>query len=233
MRWSTVLGLPCFVAFRQPGSRDSERGSGVSARLSATVLLQLAAVVDLADAPETFRDAVASLSAVRPRPELRFEPIPAPQRLAPWAYAWGLELAGAGYPSAIGRLVLLYDPQGQNGWDGTMRLVGFVRAELDLELAGDPLLAAVSWSWLADALIGAGAEHTALGGTVTQTSSTRFGAIAGPGRVPERTNDIELRASWTPRGDYLTSHAAAFCELMAVAAGLPPVGVATLGKRIS
>ncbi|MDQ3901376.1 MAG: DUF3000 domain-containing protein, partial [Actinomycetota bacterium] len=129
----------------------------------------------MADAPEIFRNAVASLSAVQPRLELRFESIPAPQRLAPWAYAWGLELPGTDHASATGRLVLLYDPQGQDGWDGTMRLVGFVRAELDLELAGDPLLAAVSWSWLADALIGAGAEHTALGGTVTQTSSTRFG----------------------------------------------------------
>lgn len=197
------------------------------------MLLQLAAVRDLADAPEIFRNAVASLSAVQPRPELRFEPIPAPKRLAPWAYAWSLELPGAGHASATGRLVLLYDPQGQEGWDATMRLVGFVRAELDAELADDPLLAAVSWSWLADALLSAGAEHTALGGTVTQTASTRFGAIAGAGPAPERNNDIELRASWTPRGDCLTPHATAFCELMAAAAGLPPAGVVTLGKRIS
>jgi hypothetical protein len=202
---------------------------GVSARLSAAVLLQLTAVRDLADAPETFRNAVASLSAVQPRLELRFESIPAPQRLAPWAYAWGLELPGTDHASATGRLVLLYDPQGQDGWDGTMRLVGFVRAELDVELAGDPLLAAVTWSWLTDALISASADHTALGGTVTQTTSTRFGAIAGP----DRANDIELRASWTPRGECLTPHATAFCELMAAAAGLPPVGVVTLGKRIS
>lgn len=193
------------------------------------MLLQLTAVRDLADAPETFRSAVASLNAVRPRPELHFEPISAPQRLAPWAYAWGLELPGTDHASATGRLVLLYDPQGQEGWDATMRLVGFVRVELDVELAGDPLLAAVSWSWLAEALISAGAEHTALGGTVTQTTSTRFGALSGP----DRANDIELRASWTPRGDYLTPHATAFCELMASAAGLPPVGVVTLGKRIS
>lgn len=202
--------------------------SGVSARLLAAVLLQWTTVVDLADAPDVFRKAVASLSAVQPRPELSFEPIPAPRRLAPWAYAWELELPGDDHAPTTGRLVLLYDPQGQDGWNGTMRLVGFVRAELDGELAGDPLLAAVSWSWFADALINASADHTALGGTVTQTSSTRFGAIAGP----ERTNDIELRASWTPCSDHLTPHASAFCELMAAAAGLPPVGVVTLGKRI-
>jgi hypothetical protein len=186
-------------------------------------------VLDLADAPEIFRSAVTSLSVVQLRPELRCEPIPAPRRLAPWAYAWSFELHSTGHASATGRLVLLYDPQGQDGWGGTMRLVGFVRAELDLELVGDPLLAAVSWSWLADALANAGAEHTALGGTVTQTSSVRFGDIPGP----ERANDIELRASWTPVGDCLTAHATAFCELMAVAAGLPPVGVVALSERLS
>lgn len=183
---------------------------------------------DLADAPEMFRNAVLSLSAVRPRSEMQLKPIPAPRSLAPWTYAWSVELCGAGYASATGRLVLLHDPDGQDGWDSTLRLVSFVRAELDAELADDPLLAAVSWSWLADALGSAGAEHTALGGTVTQTSSTRFGAIAGR----ERTNDIELRASWSPLGDSLTVHAEAFCELIAAAAGLPPVGVVALGKRL-
>ncbi|MGH3871270.1 MAG: DUF3000 domain-containing protein [Pseudonocardiaceae bacterium] len=182
---------------------------------------------DRADAPEVFCRAVASLNAVRPRSEIQFEAIPAPQRLAPWTYAWGLELSGSGHTSATGRFVLLHDPDGQEAWDGTLRLVGFVRAELDVELAGDPLLPAVGWSWLTDALSGFGAAHTALGGTVTLTSSARFGAITGP----ERTDDIELRASWTPTGDTLTAHGEAFCELMAAAAGLPPVGVVAFGRR--
>jgi hypothetical protein len=185
-------------------------------------------VPDLADAPEIFRRAVVSLNAVQPRPEIRFEPIPAPQRLAPWTYAWGLELPGTGHASATGRLVLLHDPAGQEAWEGTLRLVGFVRAELDAEFAGDPLLPAVGWSWLADALSGFGAEHTALGGTVTQTSSARFGTLTGP----ERADDIELRASWTPMGGNLAAHGEAFCELMAAAVGLPPVGVVALGTRL-
>jgi hypothetical protein len=188
----------------------------------------VAGVPDLADAPEVFRRAVTSLSSVRPRPEMCFEPIPAPRRLAPWAYAWSLELPGAGHAPATGRLVLLHDPDGQAAWQSTLRLVGFVRAELDLEFAGDQLLPAVGWSWLADALRGSGAAHTALGGTVTQTSSARFGAITGP----QRSDDIELRASWTPVGDSLAAHGEAFCELMAAAAGLPPVGVVTLGRRL-
>lgn len=186
---------------------------------------RVAGVPDLADAPEVFRTGVARLSAVRPRPEVRFDPIPAPGRLAPWTYAWGLEVSGDSHAPATGRLVLLHEPAGQDTWDGTMRLVGFVRADLDLEFVGDPLLPAVGWSWLTDALRCRGAEYTALGGTVTQTSSVRFGDIAGP----ERFDEVELRASWSPVGDNLGAHAEAFCELIAAVAGLPPVGVVALG----
>jgi hypothetical protein len=186
---------------------------------------QVSGVPDLADAPEAFRRAVAALSAVQPRPEVQFTPIPAPGRLAPWTYAWGLELCDEAYAAATGRLVLLHEPARQEAWGGTLRLVGFVRAELEVEFAGDPLLPAVGWSWLTDALECHQARHTALGGTVTQTTSARFGDIAGP----ERADDVELRASWTPVGDDLTAHAEAFCELMAAAAGLPPVGVVAFG----
>ncbi|MGH3940086.1 MAG: DUF3000 domain-containing protein [Pseudonocardiaceae bacterium] len=186
---------------------------------------------DLADAPEAFRAVVSCLSAVRPRPEVQFEPIPAPGRLAPWTYAWGLEVLGddhaADHAQATGRLVLLHEPHGQDAWHGTMRLVGFVRADLDVEFVGDPLLPAVTWSWLTDALSCRGADHVALGGTVSQTSSARFGDIVGP----ERFDEVELRASWTPLGDNLGAHAEAFCELIATVAGLPPVGVAALGKH--
>ncbi|MGH3887484.1 MAG: DUF3000 family protein, partial [Pseudonocardiaceae bacterium] len=59
-------------------------------RFSATVSADpptVPGVPDLADAPEIFRRAVVSLNTVQPRPEMRFEPIPAPQRLAPWTYA--------------------------------------------------------------------------------------------------------------------------------------------------
>lgn len=184
-------------------------------------------VPDLADAPEIFRRAVVALNAVQPRPEVEYGPIPAPARLASWTYAWGLELSGSGSASATGRLVLLHEPEGQEEWHGTMRLVGFVRADLDSEFAGDPLLPAVGWSWLTDALLCRDAEHAALGGTVTQTSSARFGDIAGP----ERADEVELRASWTPLGDNLGAHAEAFCELIAAVAGLPPVGVVALGKH--
>lgn len=184
--------------------------------------------------PPQFRQAVASLRAMRPRPELHVCPLDAPPRLAPFTWAFSVE-AEAGRdaredldePDTSGRLILLHDPAGQDAWEGTFRLVCFVQARLDPEQLGDEMLPVVGWSWLTEALDEFGAEHVALGGTVTQTSSVRFGDIAGP----RRDDDVELRASWTPRGDDLRRHAEAFCMLVASAAGLPPVGVLPLAHR--
>ena len=53
---------------------------------------------------------------------------------------------------ATGRLILLHDPAGHDAWDGTLRLVTYVTAELEPEIATDPLLSEVAWSWLIDAL---------------------------------------------------------------------------------
>jgi Protein of unknown function (DUF3000) len=178
-------------------------------------------------APELFREAVAALQAVRPRPEVTLETVRAPQRLAPWSYALSCETTGPADVPATGRLVLLHDPEGQEAWGGVLRLVVYVRAELDRELASDPFLPAVGWSWLTDALESSRASWTALGGTVTETSSARFGEISGPARA----DDLELRASWTPTDRHLEPHGEAFLQLMSSVAGLPPVGVSLFEHR--
>ncbi|WP_216205605.1 DUF3000 domain-containing protein [Amycolatopsis aidingensis] len=180
-------------------------------------------------APELFREAVAALQSVQPRPEVRLEAIRPPQRLAPWSYALSGEATGPAEVLATGRLVLLHDPEGQEAWNGVLRLVVYVRAELDRELATDPFLPGVSWSWLTDALEHSGASWTALGGTVTETSSARFGDIAGP----SRTDDLEVRASWTPVDAELRPHGDAFCQLLSSVVGLPPTGVTLFGQRQS
>jgi hypothetical protein len=130
-------------------------------------------------------------------------------------------------PDTSGRLILLHDPAGQEAWEGTFRLVCFVQARLEPEQRGDDMLPVVGWSWLTEALEVSGADYVALGGTVTQTSSVRFGDIAGP----RRDDDVEVRASWTPVGTDLSRHAEAFCGLVAAAAGLPPTGVLPLARR--
>ncbi|WP_308283272.1 DUF3000 domain-containing protein [Pseudonocardia nigra] len=193
---------------------------------------------DASAPPPEFREAVASLRAIRPRPELLVSAIDAPPRLAPYTWALGVEAdAAAGWPGedpddlvepdTSGRLILLHDPAGQDAWEGTFRLVCFVQARLEPEQLGDEMLPVVGWSWLTEALEQHGAEYVALGGTVTQTSSVRFGDIAGP----RRDDDVELRASWTPTASDLSRHAEAFCTLVASAAGLPPVGVLPLARR--
>ena len=107
-----------------------------------------------------------------------------------------------------------------------MRLVAYIQADLDSSEAVDPLLPEVAWSWLVDALADHDQEHvTALGGTVTATTSVRYGDISGP----PRAHQLELRASWTATNLELGPHVQAFCEVLEHAAGLPPAGVTDLG----
>ncbi|GLI02772.1 DUF3000 domain-containing protein [Phytohabitans aurantiacus] len=177
--------------------------------------------------PETFARAVAGLKAVKPRPEILLEEVAAPQRLAPYAYALMGTVQRDEEEFATGRLILLYDPAGHEAWEGTMRLVTYVTAEMEPELAADPLLPDVGWTWLTDALEAEEATHVAIGGTVTQTMSSRFGNLAGPPPAA----DIEIRASWTPVGEDLGAHLRAWCALLSSTAGLPPPGVTALHDR--
>lgn len=191
--------------------------------------------------PETFTRAVADLRAVRPRAEIAVEEVPPPRRLAPFAYAVSAAVLRQAEEVASGRLILLHDPDGHEAWgSGTLRLVTYVNAELEADLATDPLLPTVGWSWLVDALETHEARYAALGGTVTQTTSTRFGELASRtselGGEPSRqtggsTADLELRASWTPLGGELGVHMRAWCALLASTAGLPPPGVTALRAR--
>jgi hypothetical protein len=187
--------------------------------------------------PAAFREAVAAMNAVTVRSEIELGPIRPPQRLAPYSYALGAEvkrgdlgIEGADEFSsddAFGRLILLYDPDGVDAWDGTLRLVAFIQTELDPSEAVDPLLPEVAWSWLVDALAVRTERVTALGGTVTATTSVRYGDITGP----PRAHQLELRASWTAPSPDLASHVEAFCDVLEHAAGLPPAGVTDLGSR--
>nr|WP_260758074.1 DUF3000 domain-containing protein [Mycobacterium sp. SMC-8] len=175
------------------------------------------------------------MNATTVRPEIELGPIRPPQRLAPFSYALGAEVKHAetaiiperSEGDAFGRLILLHDPEGADAWDGTMRLVAYIQADLDSSEAVDPLLPEVAWSWLVDALAARGDHVTALGGTVTATTSVRYGDISGP----PRAHQLELRASWTATDLELGPHVEAFCEVLEHAAGLPPTGVTDLSSR--
>lgn len=169
-------------------------------------------------------------------PRIELGPIRPPQRLAPYAYALGAEVGHAEQEivpeqsdgDAFGRLILLYDPNGGESWHGSFRLVAYIQADLDAALASDPLLPEVAWSWLVDGLDARSVALTALGGTVTATSSVRYGDLAGP----PRAHQLELRASWTATTGDIGPHVEAFCQVLAYAAGLPPAGVTELGSHL-
>lgn len=184
------------------------------------------------EAPEEFVRALSELRSVTPRAEVVLDETPAPQRLAPHAVALTADVVSPNDPDTelgTGRLVLLYDPAGHEAWEGTFRVVTYVRAELDHDMAADPLLPGVGWAWLTEALDARGAGFTAASGTVTRVASESFGAISGE----PATAQIEIRASWTPVDDAFGAHLLAWCDLLCTTAGLPPVapGVVTLPVR--
>ena len=184
------------------------------------------------EVPEEFSRALAAIRAARPRSEVVLEETPAPQRLAPYSVALTADVVSPHDPDVeigTGRLVLLHDPAGHEAWQGTFRLVTYVRAELEHEMAADPLLPGVGWAWLTESLDSHQAGFTAASGTVTRVASESFGAIAGEAASAQ----IEIRASWTPLDDAFEAHLLAWCELLCTTAGLPPVapGVVTLPTR--
>jgi Protein of unknown function (DUF3000) len=184
--------------------------------------------VDAPTTPPEFRDAVARMRAARLRPEVLCEEMPAPQRIAPFAAALSADVTVDGEDLGTGRIVLLHDPAGNDTWSGTFRCVAYARAELSPDLAADPMLAEVAWTWLVEALDAHNADFTAPSGTVTKVTSESFGGMADEGGSAQ----LEIRASWTPLGD-VGAHVEAWGELMCTAVGLEPVpeGVTALPSR--
>ncbi|MBE7700662.1 DUF3000 domain-containing protein [Oerskovia sp. Sa1BUA8] len=182
--------------------------------------------------PPDFLRALESIGTRRVRPEVSLREVTAPSRIAPYALALTGEVAegtASGEAHANGRFIVLHDPAGQESWHGTFRVVTLVRATLDPELATDPLLGEVAWSWLQEALEHAGVDALAEGGTVTRVMSESFGALAGQANGV----DLEIRASWTPTSTDLGPHLDAWSTLLCTAAGLPPLpdGVTPLRSR--
>ena len=184
--------------------------------------------------PAEFRAAVESMRTASLRPEIFCEEMPAPQRIAPWSSALSADVTVDDEDLGTGRLILLHDPAGNDAWDGTFRCVAYARADIDAELGSDPMLAAVGWSWLTEALEAHAAVFHAASGTVTCVSTESFGGMAEePG-----TAQVEIRASWTPDvaddGSLdMAPHVEAWGELLCTAVGLPPVpdGVIAIPSR--
>ena len=173
--------------------------------------------------------------AAAARPELSFEEVPPPRTLAPFAAAFAAAVQVGGAEVASGRFVLLYDPAGQPGWEGPLRVIVYIRADLEPEVAADPLLGAVGWSWLTEALDRTGG-YQAASGTVTRVVTEGFGGKAGE----PPASGFELRASWSPvvpaepapeGGLGLAGHVTAWCGALCAASGLPPLAAGVTALR--
>lgn len=168
--------------------------------------------------PAAFVAAVEAMRHAPLRPEVGADELPPPRRIAPYAYAMTGDVTVDDDEIGTGRFVLLHDPAGQDAWEGTFRCVTFARADIDPEMAADPVLPSVGWSWLVDALAGYGAEHAVPSGSVTVVRSEGFGDLDDD----TGSAQVELRASWTPVVPD-GRHAAAWSDLLCTLAGLPPL----------
>ena len=101
-------------------------------------------------------------------------------------------------------------------------------ADVDLEVASDPMLPEVGWAWLMEAMEEAESHATAIGGTVTQVNSRSFGVMDE--RAPE--GRLQVRASWTATTFDLVPHARVWALLTSAACGLAPSseGVSNLNR---
>jgi hypothetical protein len=185
------------------------------------------------DVPPEFQTALDSVRRANARPELAVTEIPAPGNLAPFSVALSADVTpsrhGADSELGTGRFILLYDPSEPEAWGGAFRIVCFAQAPLETEIGLDPFLAEVAWSWLVDALNARSAKYSNASGTATKIISTGFGELAAQGDGAQ----IELRASWTPLENDISSHVEGWGELLCMLAGLPPTteGVTLLSSR--
>ncbi len=174
-----------------------------------------------------FERLVDQLRTFTPRAEVALIEVPAPQKLATFAFAFSADvsnglLADEEDEVANGRFVLLHEPGGQATWDGEFRCVTFVSADVDPVMQEDPLLPEIGWSWFLESLERNQCAFNAPSGTVTRVSSASFGKLS------PRNDDaeIEIRASWTPiitEPQELIKHIESWCNLISEVAGLPPV----------
>ncbi len=179
---------------------------------------------------DVWQSALDSLQSPVLRAEFSLEEVPAPQRLAPHSIALAVEAIDSDDEElAVGRFIVLHDPEGQDTWDGTFRVVSFVRAPMESDVVTDDLFDEVAWSWLTDALTDAGAKFHNASGTVTRTVSRSFAGLED--RSTE--TDLEIRASWSPDTEDLSRHMQAWLALVEKSSGLTPLpeGITALSRK--
>lgn len=160
-----------------------------------------------AGVPDQVWAAVESVRAMEHVPDVRYREIPVPSTLADFGIGVELECGardegdrpfsgdafrdGEGPRVATGWIMILHALEERLDWDGRWRCVCFARMPLESG-ENDGLTPGMYWDGMCDYLTGL--EPDTLGGTVTVTRNTSFGAMSGPGE-----SGCEMRVSFTPQ----------------------------------
>ena len=176
------------------------------------------------EVPEEFSLAAESLAEPILRKELSIEQIQSPPGIAPHALAFSAEIPNKASESknrGVGRIVFIFDATHIETWEGNMRIIAYGKSplmEVEQGVHDDP----THWYWgtLTRALSLHGAKYTNEAGTVTVMTSKGMGSLS----EDHPTNEIELRASWTPTDGNFSAHFAAWQDLIAGMAGYSPDG---------
>ena len=97
-------------------------------------------------------------------------------------------------------------------------------------MAADPVLCEMGWHFLFDSLEKNQCFYENPSGTVTKVTSASFGAL----KDQVETNELEIRASWTPTSPAkIVDHARAWLEAIEISCGMAPVpaGVGQLSRN--
>lgn len=171
--------------------------------------------------PADVQAALLSLRAASNRDELLVEEIDAPTGIADHAIAFSCvvksetsEVSGA---LGTGRFVMFWSSTPQENWTTNFRIVCFARSPLETNIGADEESTDITWDWLTEALVLAGAEQSAIAGTTTRIISSGHGMMAAEADHAE----IELRASWSPHGTDIGKHFVAWQNVVSVMSGFP------------
>ena len=175
------------------------------------------------ESAQEFISASQTLKFATMRDGLEVSQIASPQNLAASSIAFAAnmqdESAGVHGDLGTGRFILLHEPQEQEQWGGSFRIICFVKSPLETDLGSEEMISDVSWDWLTEALTRHGAEYAHAAGTATRIISSGFGSLAGQSDHAE----LEMRASWSPIGSDISRHFEAWQDLVCIMSGLPSV----------
>ena len=175
--------------------------------------------LDLTDISETFQGMLSGISEVESRDEIVLTQIPSPKGIAPEAIAISAEVAHeTASDHGVSRLVYCRDPEMPEGWNSELRIIGYAKSPIELEMAKDDYTAAMPWEWLKDCLIASGAQFVHEAGTTTTVISTGHGSLV----AQPQHGELEIRASWAPLDFDLSTHLRGWIEMVALISGLPP-----------